>query len=190
MKDLLHAAGRGVTAQVLTLTSPPTYQRARHRVSGVQRRNASGVGPDIRFSIRSPGDAMNDSERIARRWFEEVWNQRNEGAIGTLMSEGCVGISVVGETRSARDWIEACYRPLVTTVPDLRITIDGVTATDDEVAVRWQATGTHQGDGLGIAPSGKPIHIRGLTWMRIRGGQIVEGQDGWDFGSLLRELSA
>jgi steroid delta-isomerase-like uncharacterized protein len=89
---------------------------------------------------------------------------------------------------SAADWVEACFKPLSSAIPDLRLTIDGVTATEDEAVVRWQAKGTHRGDGLGVAPTGKAIHIYGLTWMRIRNGQIVEGMDGWDYGSLLKHL--
>jgi steroid delta-isomerase-like uncharacterized protein len=133
---------------------------------------------------------MNESERIARRWFEEVWNRRNANAIGELMAERCVGRSVVGDTTSANAWKEACFTPMSSAIPDLHVTIDGVTAANDEAVVRWQAKGTHRGDGLGVPPTGKTIHVHGLTWMRIRDGQIVEGTDGWDYGSLLMQLGA
>lgn len=45
---------------------------------------------------------MSDSERLARRWFEEVWNRRNERAIGELMDAGCIGVSVVGRALRRR----------------------------------------------------------------------------------------
>jgi predicted ester cyclase len=34
--------------------------------------------------------------------------------------------------------------------PDLRIAVEGTVAEGDEVVVRWSATGTHLGDGLGF----------------------------------------
>ena len=38
----------------------------------------------------------------------------------------------------------------------------------------WTASGTHDGEVLGIAPTGNSITRSGLSWQRIENGKIVE----------------
>jgi len=47
-------------------------------------------------------------------------------------------------------------------------------AEGDKVVYRWPATGTHQGEFLGVAATGKPIKITGVTIFRIENGKIAE----------------
>jgi predicted ester cyclase len=56
--------------------------------------------------------------------------------------------------------------------------------------VRWAAEGTHRGELLGIAATGLHIAIRGMTWLRLSNGRIVEGWDSWNQGRLMSELQA
>jgi predicted ester cyclase len=51
----------------------------------------------------------------------------------------------------------------LTALPDLKIEIDGIVCDGDDVVVRWSATGTHTGAGLGLEPTHEPIAIRGIT---------------------------
>jgi steroid delta-isomerase-like uncharacterized protein len=80
------------------------------------------------------------------------------------------------------------YRPLVQAIPDLHFTLEDVLARGDEAVVRWLATGTHAGDGLGVPPSGRPVRLRGMTWLVFRDGKISEGWDCWDLGGLMKSL--
>jgi len=131
---------------------------------------------------------MADAGDLARRWFEEVWNRRNRAAIDELMHPDCVGIATVGQTDDREDWKNKQYDPFVAAFSEFHVEIAGVTARDDEAAVRWRATATHTGDQLGFRASGRKVDFRGLTWMRFRDGQIVEGWDSFDLGSVLQSL--
>lgn len=46
--------------------------------------------------------------------------------------------------------------------PDLEITSDDQMAVRDKVVVLWTARGTHIGEFMGIAPTGKRIEVRGM----------------------------
>ena len=41
-------------------------------------------------------------------------------------------------------------------MPDLTYTVDDQVAEDDKVVSRYTATGTHQGEFFGVAPTGEP----------------------------------
>jgi predicted ester cyclase len=43
----------------------------------------------------------------------------------------------------------------------------------DHMAVRWAISGTHTGDFLGIAATGRPVYIMGVTHRRIVSGRIA-----------------
>jgi steroid delta-isomerase-like uncharacterized protein len=74
--------------------------------------------------------------------------------------------------------------------PDLQVSVEGILAEGDQVAVRWSAEGTHRGQLLGISATGQPVTLRGMTWLRLSDGRIVEGWDAWNQGRLMNELQA
>ena len=44
----------------------------------------------------------------------------------------------------------------------------------DLVATRWIGRGTHEGELMGIQPTGKQVTVSGLTISRLEGDKIVE----------------
>jgi predicted ester cyclase len=50
--------------------------------------------------------------------------------------------------------------------------------------------GTHQGDGLGVAPTGRRVRVAGIVMARIEDGKIVEAWNNWDQLGLLRQIGA
>ena len=55
-----------------------------------------------------------------------------------------------------------------------RVTSEDIFSEGDKVAYRWTGRGTHQGELLGIAPSGNEVTFRGIDVLRIAGGKVVE----------------
>ena len=129
-----------------------------------------------------------DTTALARRWFEEVWNGRNAELIDELIAPESVCQSAGGLLRGPDEFKTKVFLPFIAAFPDLRITVVGTVAQDDQVVVRWTATGTHRGDGLGLAPSGRTIFIRGMTWIRFAAGRMIEGWDCWDQRELIESL--
>src|ERR1700742_5133166 len=58
--------------------------------------------------------------------------------------------------------------------PDLNITTEKLVADDDNVAIAYTITGTHQGEFMGIAPTGRKISARGVQIARFENGKLVE----------------
>lgn len=61
-------------------------------------------------------------------------------------------------------------------------------AGSDTVVTRWTGSGTHTGELLGIAPTGKSVSVDGIWLHRIAGGKIVESWNGWDALGMLQQL--
>jgi len=127
------------------------------------------------------------NSQLARKWFDEVWNQRMDSTVHELLHPNVVGHMEGLEVRSPADYLQA-RAALLDAFPDLRVTVEAVISEGDDVVVRWSATGTHGGPGLGFAPSLRQARFRGMSWMVFSDGRIVEGWDSWNQGLLLQQL--
>jgi predicted ester cyclase len=72
--------------------------------------------------------------------------------------------------------------------PDLRIELEQLVAEGDVVAARWTATGTHSGELVGIAPTGRAVRWAGTDVYRLAGGRVVEWWRNDDFVWLLHQV--
>jgi steroid delta-isomerase-like uncharacterized protein len=120
----------------------------------------------------------------------EVYNMGNFDVMPEIFADGYLhgsanGPDAIGIAEGARR-IEG----FVTALPDLEWTFDDVIAEGDRVAARWTTRGTHDGDLLGFAPTGKPVEITGISFFTVRCGKVVEFQTEMDAASLLEQVGA
>jgi steroid delta-isomerase-like uncharacterized protein len=73
-------------------------------------------------------------------------------------------------------------------IPDLRITIEDDMAEADKVVTRWIGQGTHQGELMGVAPTGNQLTFTGITIHRIEDNKIVEEWSNWDALGVMRQI--
>jgi steroid delta-isomerase-like uncharacterized protein len=74
--------------------------------------------------------------------------------------------------------------------PDLHVTIEDLIAEGDKVVARDTVTGTHQGDYMGLAPTGRPVAYDEIFVCRFRDGRIAETWGIVDVLAQLRQLGA
>jgi len=132
------------------------------------------------------------NKALGRRWFEEVWNQGREETIDELFAAHGIGYGL-GDTEAPIQGpagIKPFVRNLRGALPDIHMKIEDSIAEGDRVTVRITVEGTHKGGQLGVAPSGRRVHIEGIVVVRIANGQIVEGWNSWDQLGLLRQIGA
>jgi len=75
-----------------------------------------------------------------------------------------------------------------TAFPDFHVEIHYMVAEGDKVAARWTVTGVHQGELMGIPPTGKQMTMTGMNIHRLAGGKIVEAWWIHDTLALLEQL--
>jgi predicted ester cyclase len=131
--------------------------------------------------------SIEDNKRIVKRGLEEPWT--NIGVIDEIMAEDYIGLdpAVPEPIRGIRGARENVERYLAA-FPDGRITVEDQLAEGDMVATRWTGRGTHEGDLIGIAPTGKQATVTGMTISRVEGGKIVQEWTNWDTFGLMVQL--
>lgn len=125
---------------------------------------------------------------LARRWFEEVWNQRRPQLIDELMTPQSVCYADDGPMTGPAEFKARQYEPFLAAFPDLHVNVEDVIGQNDQIVVRWTATATHSGAGLGFAPTHRPVAFRGMSWIIIRDGKFHEGWQSSNIPEQIREL--
>jgi steroid delta-isomerase-like uncharacterized protein len=82
------------------------------------------------------------------------------------------------------------FAALYRAYPDLHIAVEDLIAEGDKVVCRNVVTGTHRGEFLGIAPTGKSIAYNEIFIFRFVNGRIAEGWGVVDVLSQMRQLGA
>jgi steroid delta-isomerase-like uncharacterized protein len=72
--------------------------------------------------------------------------------------------------------------------PDLKIKVDDMIADGDKVVTRWTATGTHNGELMGIPPTGSAVKVTGISIDRCAQGKVVEHWDVFDQLGMMQQL--
>jgi steroid delta-isomerase-like uncharacterized protein len=127
---------------------------------------------------------------IARQWVEVGWQRGDAEAVYAMYAPGFVDLGAAEGRAATREGnvegIVALYRAF----PDFYATVADVIvdAGAGKVVVRWSATGTHQGEFMGIAATGKRVEFRGIEALRVEGDVIVERAGEWDGTAILEQL--
>jgi predicted ester cyclase len=131
-----------------------------------------------------------DNVALVRRWFEEVWNQRRAQTIDELITPESVCYLDDGPMRGPEEFKARQYDPFVAAFPDLRVEVEATIAQGDQVVVRWSAVGSHTGDGLGFRATHERVTFRGMSWIRVQDGKMMEGWQSSNIPEVVRGLLA
>ena len=82
------------------------------------------------------------------------------------------------------------FAALRTSFPDLAISGDQLVTDEDKIAVAYTMTGTHQGEFMGVAPTGRKIRARGVQIARFQDGKMVERWGSSDQLGILQQIGA
>jgi len=131
-----------------------------------------------------------DNKALARRFFEEFWDQKNLAVADELMAA-----NHVDHTPGSPPGLPpgpAGFKQFAsvyfTAFPNLHITIDDQVAEGDTVVTRWTSHGTNTGSLFGMPATNKSSTVTGITISRIVGGKAVETWTNFDNLGMLQQL--
>jgi steroid delta-isomerase-like uncharacterized protein len=131
-----------------------------------------------------------ENKALARRSWEVV----TEGSLDTLedvFAEVYANNFILHEADEDIVGIEGLTQfvsMIRSAIPDLRVTIEDDMAEGDKVVTRWIGQGTHQGELMGIAPTGNRVTFTGITIHRIEDTKIVEEWSNWDALGVMHQI--
>jgi steroid delta-isomerase-like uncharacterized protein len=123
-----------------------------------------------------------ENKAIVRRFVDEVQSEGNIDAISELCSPELVNHSAPPEVPSNREGVKQLTAMFRQAFPDSYFTVEEMVAEGDKVATRKTFHGTHQGEFMGIPPTGQRVSIGLIDIVRIADGKVVEH---WSMGDTL-----
>jgi steroid delta-isomerase-like uncharacterized protein len=130
-----------------------------------------------------------EMKALVRRRFESL----DEGNFGILdeIFQPSYQLNVPGIPGPlSLDATKRLYQTMYQGFPDLKHNIVEQVAADDKVVTRWVATGTHSGNFMGVAPTGKRVEFAGINVYTIDHRLFAQSQVNWDLLSLFRQIGA
>lgn len=129
------------------------------------------------------------NQQIARRLYDEVWNERKLHVVDELISPShALHDPNLSGSQTGPDGYKQQVLHLTAAFPDLRLTIEDLFSEQDKLAAYWMISGTHEGDYAGIPPTAKRVFVHGITIHHFDDGKILDSYVSWDALGLMRQL--
>jgi predicted ester cyclase len=114
------------------------------------------------------------AREVVTEYFDALRAQDLDRAIATWKPGSLDRLHGFADLR-APEGIRDYFGNIFTAMPDFRLEVLSMVAEGDDVAVRWRATGTFDGEGRfeGLAPNGRSVELEGLDLLTVSDGEIV-----------------
>ena len=123
--------------------------------------------------------AAEENKAVVRREQEELWNYTGDlDAAEELFAAGQAEAAKQGAANFRRGF------------PDVISTIEDLIAEGDAVVARWRSRATHQGNYMGIPPTGNRVQFTGISFYLIEGDKIAQSWNIEDRLGLMRQIGA
>lgn len=129
-----------------------------------------------------------ENKAIAHRVYDEFWNQNNLDVLDEIFAPGVVNHELPPGLPPGVEGTKAYLGMFLSAFPDTQMTVEHQVAEGDMVVTLWSATGTHSGDLMDIAPTGKQVTVTGIDVYRFGGGQVVEAWGEFDQMGLMQQI--
>lgn len=129
-----------------------------------------------------------DHTATMRQFYDLVNAGDIDGFIGRL-SDDFVEHEEVPGLPLTKEGVRQFFTAYLAAFPDLRMEVEDVIAGDDRVVARVRQTGTHRGEFMGIAATGKAIDVETIDIVRFAAdGTAVEHWGVTDVMKMMQQL--
>ena len=133
---------------------------------------------------------MSDAAINATKRFGDIVNSGELDAFPEVVAPGCVDNDPAPGQAAGPEGFKAFFTQMRTAFPDMKVEPQTMVSEGDQVAFAYTLTGTHGGDFLGVAATGKKIKSRGLQIGRFEDGKMVERWGSSDELGILKQIGA
>lgn len=131
-----------------------------------------------------------DNATIVRRFVDEVITQGNIDATAQFAWEDVVEQVPFPGQGPGLEGLKNVLSAMRSAFPDLVFSIHEQVSEGDKVASRFEWTGTHHGEFLGVPATGRPVRVWGIVIDRLVEGRIKDTRIIMDTLGLMIQLGA
>ena len=131
-----------------------------------------------------------DYKARVRDFYDTVLCLHDFDKLPDYIAEDFVDHDAPPGTPNGVEGVRQIFTMFTTAFPDLRMQVEEMYSEDDVVITRATIFGTHQGEFMGIPPTGKSVAYPGIDIIRVDGETLVERWGKFDDVGLMQQLGA
>jgi steroid delta-isomerase-like uncharacterized protein len=144
----------------------------------------------VEDNVMTTNNLSEAAKAVVRRNTEEVQGGGDFDVFEELFADDFLDHTPQPGRTPDKDGARQLYKILRTAFPDFHADIHWQLADGDRVTTYKTYHGTHRGEFLGVAPTGRRIQFETVDVMRVRNGKITEHWGVANLFSLMQQLGA
>jgi steroid delta-isomerase-like uncharacterized protein len=129
-----------------------------------------------------------DHSATLRRMYE-LLSAGDVDGFGDVLADDFVEHEETPGLAPTKDGVKAFFRMYIAAFPDLRLSVEDILPSGDKVVARVKATGTQQGDFMGIPATGKAVDVQLIDIIRFDAdGHAAEHWGVFDAMTMMQQL--
>jgi steroid delta-isomerase-like uncharacterized protein len=124
----------------------------------------------------------------AHHFIEQGFNQKNPLALEAFFSPSLIDHALPPMLPPGFEGRKMFYGAFISAFPDVYVQVQDQVAEGNKVVTYWAATGTHNGELMGIPATGRSVTVGGIAIDRFEDGKSVEHWEIFDQMSLMQQL--
>lgn len=132
--------------------------------------------------------SVEQNKAVVRRFAADVLNGARFDAADELFTPGFTIHGLPPGLPENLEGLRLAVTLFHAAFPDWQDTEDDIVAEGDRVVLRFTGRGTHRGEFLGLAPTGRRVAMPGIAIYRLEDGRIAEDWVQLDTFTLMQQL--
>lgn len=120
----------------------------------------------------------------------DAWNRRDMNRLKSLMHPGYTYTGGDGKELTGPEAGLGIAQMFATAFPDGRLEVRRTYALGDTAIAEMVGRGTHRGEMMGVAPTGRQVEIMICNVVELRDGKIYREREYMDMLSLMTQIGA
>lgn len=129
-------------------------------------------------------------KETARYISQKVVNEKDYRPIEECLTANYVYHGMGGMIAETPQGFMAAIKGFHSAIPDLKSEIIDIVGEGDRLVLRFNFTGTHDGEFLGFPASGAKLKFEGMIMRRFENGMVAEDWDYFDFPTVVSQIQS
>ena len=125
---------------------------------------------------------------VIRKFMDEILNQGRFEVADEIVAADFVELDPLPGQQQGRQGLVDVVKMMRTAFPDMHWTVEESIVEVEKVVSRFTWTGTQKGEFLGIPPSGRAVHVKGVVIDRVVNGLMTDSRILMDTFGMMQQL--